>query len=122
MRRVMISIALAMILGTALSGLPYLVGGRSLASNTNSLIFAQGLPTVSINDVSMTEGGSGLANMTFEVTLTASGAHPFIGVTYATADGAPPAGATAPSDYTSTSGPLGFPAGRQLRDDHLGSN
>ncbi|HMT08347.1 MAG TPA: Calx-beta domain-containing protein [Pyrinomonadaceae bacterium] len=65
--------------------------------------------TVAISDAKLNEGNSGSANMTFNVTLTAT-APPLGGsiasVQYTTANGT----ATAGSDYTTTSGTLNFNA------------
>jgi len=63
-------------------------------------------PTLTINDVSVTEGNAGPANASFTVTLspTASGT---VTVQYATANET----ATAGADYTATSGTLTFNAG-----------
>jgi hypothetical protein len=65
------------------------------------------LPTVSINDVTVTEGAAGAGKVaTFTVTLsTASGRSLSVG--YVTASGT----ATSPSDFTATSGTLTFAAG-----------
>jgi hypothetical protein len=63
-------------------------------------------PTVSIDDVSVTEGNSGTKNVTFTVRLSvASGKS--ITVDYATADGTAVAG----SDYVAKTGTLTFNAG-----------
>ncbi len=62
-------------------------------------------PTLSINDVTVTEGNSGMVNAVFTVTLT-SASTSLVTVQYATAN----ATATAGSDYTATSGTLTFPA------------
>jgi hypothetical protein len=65
-----------------------------------------GVPGVSINDVSVTEGDSGSVNATFTVTLSsASGAT--VTVNFATADGT----AVQPGDYTGTTGTLTFAPG-----------
>jgi len=64
------------------------------------------LPTLSINNPSVTEGNSGTVNMTFTVTLSQASATA-ITVGYATADGT----ATAVSDYNATSGTLTFAPG-----------
>ena len=63
-------------------------------------------PTVSINDVSVTEGNNGTSNVTFTVTLSdASGKT--VTVDYATADGSALAG----SDYVARTGTLTFNPG-----------
>ncbi|BAZ83501.1 hypothetical protein NIES73_47900 [Sphaerospermopsis kisseleviana NIES-73] len=62
-----------------------------------------GLPTLSINDVTITEGNSGTTNAVFTVTRSGTASQP-ITVNYATANGT----ATAGSDFTSTSGTLTF--------------
>jgi len=67
-------------------------------------------PTLSIVDASVTEGTGGLTNMTLAVTLGGTSASP-VTVNYATADGT----ATAPSDYTSTSGTLTFAPGETTK-------
>ena len=61
---------------------------------------------LSINDVTVTEGNSGTTNATFTVTLDGA-ATGTVTVDYATANGT----ATAPSDYTATSGTLTFAPG-----------
>ncbi len=63
-------------------------------------------PSISINDVTVTEGDSGTTNATFTVSLSKAGSNT-ITVDYATADGT----ATAGSDYTAASGTLTFNAG-----------
>ncbi len=60
-------------------------------------------PTFSINDVSISEGDSGTSNAVFTVTLANPGAGSAT-VNFSTANGT----ATAPNDYTSTSGTLTF--------------
>ena len=62
--------------------------------------------TLSIDDVTVTEGNSGTANAIFTVRLSASSVQT-VTVNYATADGS----ATAGSDYVSKTGTLTFPAG-----------
>ena len=86
----------------------------NLTSPTNATIGdGQGLgkirnddTTISIGNVSVTEGNSGTTNANFTVTLSAAASVP-VTVHYATADGT----ATAGSDYLATSGTLTIPAG-----------
>ena len=66
----------------------------------------EGLPTLSINDVTVTEGNTGTVNAVFTVTLAPSSAQA-VSVAYATANTT----ATAGSDYTAASGTLLFAAG-----------
>jgi len=65
------------------------------------------VPTLSINDVSVTEGNAGTATATFTVTLSAA-ASSAVTVNYATADGT----ATAGTDYVAGSGTVTFAAGQ----------
>jgi hypothetical protein len=64
------------------------------------------LPTLSIDDVSVTEGNAGTTAATFTVTLSAAAASA-VTVSYATADGT----ATAGGDYAAASGTLTFAPG-----------
>ena len=64
------------------------------------------LPSITIGDVSVTEGNSGTVNARFTVSLSAASAST-VTVSYATADGT----ATAGSDYAAKSGTLTFAAG-----------
>ncbi|MBA2732119.1 MAG: lamin tail domain-containing protein [Acidobacteria bacterium] len=64
-------------------------------------------PSLSIDNVSVTEGNSGTTNATFNVTLSAASGQP-VTVNFATADGT----ATAGTDYQSTSGTLTFNPGQ----------
>ena len=65
------------------------------------------LPTVSVNDVTVTEGNGGTVNATFTLTLNLpSGRN--LSVDYATADGT----AQAPADYQATNGTATFTAGQ----------
>jgi hypothetical protein len=68
------------------------------------------LPTLSINDVSVTEGNTGTTVAVFTVTLSASSTQT-VTVNYATANGT----ATAGSDYTAASGTLTFAPGTTSR-------
>ncbi len=65
------------------------------------------LPTLSINDVTVTEGDSGTTNAVFTVNLSAASTQT-VSVNYATANGT----ATAGSDYTATSNTLSFAPGQ----------
>jgi large repetitive protein len=67
-------------------------------------------PSLSINDVSVTEGNTGTVNATLTVTLSAASGQTVV-VNYATADGT----AIAPTDYVSASGTLTFPPGATTR-------
>ena len=70
-------------------------------------------PTVSIDDVSTTEGNSGTKNLTFTVSLsTASGKT--INVNYASANRSP-VSATAGVDYTAVSGSVSFAPGETTK-------
>jgi Ca2+-binding RTX toxin-like protein len=64
------------------------------------------LPSLSIQDVTVTEGNTGTKNATFTVTLSAASTS-VVTVNYATANGT----ATAGSDYTATTGTLTFNPG-----------
>ncbi|PYT03997.1 MAG: hypothetical protein DMF60_16665 [Acidobacteria bacterium] len=109
MKRIILAAILAIVLSAVLNGLPYIIEVRALASKAEAQPVVQGGGlAVSIDDVTMDEGNSGTSNMIFTVTLTATGTHPVVVVAYQTADGAPPTGATAPSDYASTSGRVTF--------------
>jgi ketosteroid isomerase-like protein len=67
-------------------------------------------PTISIGDVTVTEGNSGTANATFTVTLSNPSSET-ITLKYATANSTASNAATAGSDYTSTGGTLTFAPG-----------
>jgi hypothetical protein len=68
------------------------------------------LPSLSIGNVSMSEGNSGQSNMTFNVALSAASTSQ-VTVNYATSNGTAQAG----SDYLSTSGTLTFAPGQTIK-------
>lgn len=68
------------------------------------------LPSISIADASRNEGNSGTANLTFTLTLSPVSGRS-VTVNWATADGT----ATAPADYTASSGTVTFAAGQTSR-------
>ncbi len=68
------------------------------------------LPSLSINDVTVTEGNAGTINAVFTVNLSAASGQT-VSVNYATANGT----ATQPADYTTTSGTLTFTPGQTSR-------
>ena len=76
------------------------------AASPDATFTTDSLPTLSIDDVSVNEGNSGTANMTFTVSLSAPSALP-VSVAYATANGS----ALADSDYTAASDALVFAPG-----------
>jgi uncharacterized delta-60 repeat protein len=85
-------------------------GDSNFNTSTGTLSGGQvvnGQPTLSINNSTVTEGNSGTTNATFTVTLSAASALT-VTVNYATANGT----ATAPSDYSATSGTLTFTPGQ----------
>jgi len=82
-----------------------------LARGSNSVFRVQyfGSSTLTINDVSVTEGNAGTTSATFTVTLSPASTQT-VTVQYATADVS--GGATAGSDYASTSNTLTFTPGQ----------
>ncbi len=82
----------------------YLLNGQSLATSTPAP------PTISISDVSASEGNSSVSGATFTVSLSRAATTP-ITVRYATANGT----ATAGSDYTGLSNTLTFAAGQTTK-------
>ncbi len=89
---------------------------RVTLSNPNFLIVGDGqgvgtitnddFPTISINDITVTEGTGGTTNATFTVTMSQSSPRP-VTVNFATANGTAAAG----SDFTAVSGVLTFAPG-----------
>jgi Calx-beta domain/FG-GAP-like repeat len=69
-----------------------------------------GSPTISIDDIAIAEGNSGITNAVFTVTLFGTATQP-ITVSYATANGT----ATAGSDYTSAAGSITFAVGENTK-------
>ena len=67
-------------------------------------------PSLSVNDVTVTEGDGGLVNAVFTVTLSAASGLPVM-VQFATADGT----AMAPADYQGATGTLTFAPGQTSR-------
>lgn len=68
------------------------------------------IPTLSVNDVSVTEGNAGTTTATFTVTLSAAASTP-VTVNFTTADGAAAAG----SDYAAVSGAISFVTGETTK-------
>jgi hypothetical protein len=83
--------------GLSSDGISILLNGCSPPAN---------LPTVSVNDVSVSEGAGGTTQANFTATLSSPSIAP-VTVYYTTADGT----ATAGVDYTAVSGTLTFPPG-----------
>lgn len=78
-----------------------------VVTNVVANITDNDLPTLAINDVSITEGNAGTSILNFTVTRT--GATPSaVGVNYSTADGT---ATTADADYVAASGTLSIPSG-----------
>jgi hypothetical protein len=69
-----------------------------------------GLPSLTIDDVQVTEGNGGTTSAVFTVRLSAASGQA-VTVDYATADGT----ATTPADYTTTAAAISFPAGTTTR-------
>ena len=86
---------------------PPAIADITTATGTGTITDNDPLPSVVINDVSLTEGNAGTTNADFTVALSApSGRN--VTVNYATAN----ATATQPADYTTTSGTLTFTPGQ----------
>jgi large repetitive protein len=79
------------------------IDGQGVGTITND----DPLPSLSINDVTVTEGNSGTVNAVFTVTLSAASGQT-VGVNYATANGS----AIALGDYVPASGTLSFTSGQ----------
>jgi Calx-beta domain-containing protein len=101
MRKNLLMAILAVMLSLGFFTLTQTIAGRASASNRKSPLAG----AVLINDVTLAEGNVGAGNMVFTVTVIGTHTNT-IGVDYSTANGS----ATSPSDYTSTSGQLVFPA------------
>ena len=82
----------------------------SKAQGTGTILNDDPIPAVSMGDVSLNEGQSGIVNAVFNVTLSAASGRT-VTVNYATADGS----ATTPSDYAAKSGVLTFTPGATLQ-------
>ncbi len=84
-------------------------GNAILVDNqgAGTIIDDDGEPTLSINDVTVTEGHSGTVDATFTVSLTPSSGQT-VSVGWATANGT----AVSPADYTGTGGSLVFAPGQ----------
>ena len=77
--------------------------GYDKLATSATFTVAMALPTLSINDVTITEGNSGTATATFTVTLSAASSQT-VTVAYATVNGSASGG----SDFTAVSGTLSF--------------
>jgi hypothetical protein len=76
------------------------------AQATGTILSSLPVPSLTVNDVSVTAGTSGTTSATFTVSMVLGGNMDGVTVNYTTADGT----ATAGSDYTATSGTLSFAA------------
>jgi hypothetical protein len=82
-------------------------GDILIGTAVGTIIDDDGLPTLSINDVSLTEGNSGAQQMVFAVTLSPASPD-VVTVDYGTVNGT----AVAPGDYTAASDTLTFMPGQ----------
>ncbi len=82
-------------------------GAAILKHGRGTILDDDATPTLSIGNATVTEGNSGTRTASFQVTLSAASGQT-VTVNYATAD----ATATAPEDYTATSGTLTFNPGQ----------
>lgn len=98
--------------GTILSNTASLSAANDSNTENNSATETTSViqPTLTINDVSVTEGNAGATNAVFTVTLTPSSMQT-VTVDYFTANGT----AMEPSDYTAVNGPLTFAPGVTTR-------
>jgi len=85
------------------------VGGASIATRSAATVVP--LPTLAINNVTVTEGNAGTTSATFPVTLSAANSQP-VTVDYVTSD----ITAGAPGDYTPQTGTLTFAPGVTTRN------
>ena len=86
---------------------PGVYEARLFANDGSSVIgscLIQVRPALTVSDVTLTEGNSGIVNAAFQVTLARAGFTQSVSVTYTTRDNS----ATAGSDYTAVSGTLSF--------------
>jgi subtilisin family serine protease len=81
-------------------------GGYTRLAVSADIVVGTVSPTLTINDVRVTEGNSGTATATFTVTLSPVNSAQTVTVNYASANGTAASG----SDYTAASGVLTFPA------------
>ena len=102
----------------ALGGVdPYTATSYMVVGNLSCQGAQPATPTLSINDVTVTEGNSGTTNATFTVTLSASSTSA-VTVKYDTADGT----ATTPSDYQSAGNTLTFAPGDTTKTINVAVN
>ncbi len=81
-----------------------LVSAANAVLATTTTVNITPVPSLTINNATVTEGNSGTRTLTFTVTLSPVNATQTVTVNFATADGT----ATAGSDYVATSGTLSF--------------
>jgi hypothetical protein len=81
-----------------------------IGTATGTILNDDGLPTLNIGNVSVAEGNGGAVNAVFNVALSLASAQT-VTVNYATQDDS----ATAPADYTATSGSLTFTPGQTAK-------
>jgi Calx-beta domain/RTX calcium-binding nonapeptide repeat (4 copies)/Bacterial Ig-like domain len=84
--------------------------GNTSTSNAQSITIDSTLPTISIDDITVIEGATGITTATVTVRLSKSWGQS-VSVGYATEAGA----ATAGADYTTTSGTLTFSSGDTIK-------